>query len=67
MGEENFCRIPEYVPVRDGAFFLPHPFFCFVGLPEVHHQVWGEDRKKKNVSECYQSITLVYVAGKVIN
>lgn len=46
--------------------FSSRPFY-FVGLPEAHHQVWGEDRKKKDVAEFYQSITLFYVAGKVIN
>lgn len=42
--------------------FFSHPFYF-----EAHCQAWGEDRKKKVVPEFYQSITLVCVAGKVIN
>lgn len=62
----QFLHNSKICASKGWSFFSSHPF-CFVGLPEAHHQVWGEDRKKKDVSEFYQSITLVYVAGEVIN
>lgn len=38
-----------------------------MGLPEADLQMWDEDRKKPDMAEFWQIISLFYVAREVIN